>query len=117
MKEKASNHETFHRKTSNIHSNHSTNQNVSRNLDSSTTLIPDSETQSNTCSVPNITSTVASLLAEEKEKDRRRLNLIVHQLPEPIETDPQQRKECDIKETSDTIQKYLGVSVSITNAE
>ena len=35
----------------------------------------------------DITTTVASFLAEEKEKDRRCLNLIVHQLAEPTETD------------------------------
>ena len=93
-----------------------TNQKLSPNSDSTITLISDSVTQSNTCTIPSITSTVTSLLAEEKEKDRRRLNLIVHQLAEPTETDPQQRKECDIKETSDIIQKYLGVSVSVTNA-
>ena len=58
----------------------------------------------------------ASFLAEEKEKDRRRLNLIVHQLIEPTETDTQKRKECDVKETSNVIRKYLGVSASITNA-
>ena len=64
----------------------------------------------------DITTTVASFLAEEKEKDRRRLNLIVHQLEEPTETDAQKRKECDVKEISDIIQKYLGVSATLTNA-
>ena len=65
----------------------------------------------------DINTTVASFLAEEKEKekDRRRLNLIVHQLAEPNETDAQKRKECDVKETSDIIQKYLGVSATLTN--
>lgn len=64
----------------------------------------------------DIPTTVASLLAEEKEKDRRRLNLIVHQLIEPTESDVQKRKECDIKEASNIIQNYIGVSASITNA-
>ena len=63
----------------------------------------------------DINTTVASFLAEEKEKDRRRLNLIVHQLAESDETDAQKRKECDVKETSDIIQKYLGVSATLTN--
>ena len=89
---------------------------ASSNLDSAAALISDSETQPNTCTIPSITSMVASLLAEEKEKDKRRLNLIVHQLLEPTDTDPQQRKECNIKESSDIIQKYTGVSVSVTNA-
>ena len=50
----------------------------------------------------DIPTTVASLLAEEKEKDKRQLNLIVHQLLESNETDTQ-RKEYDIQETSKVI--------------
>ena len=64
----------------------------------------------------DIPTTVASLLAEEKEKDRRRLNLIVHQLMEPTETDAQKRKQRDLQETANVIQNYLGVLASMTNA-
>ena len=60
-------------------------------------------------------TTVASSLAKRRDKDRcGRLNLIVHQLTEPTETDV--KKECDIKETVDIIQNYLGVSATVNNA-
>ena len=51
-----------------------------------TSILADQQTQATNT---DITTTVASFLAEEKEKDRRRLNLIVHQLIEPIKIDTQ----------------------------
>ena len=63
----------------------------------------------------DIPTMVTSLIAEEKVKDKWRLNLIVHQLIESTKTDAQKRKEYDIQEISRVIQNYLGVSASITN--
>ena len=42
-----------------------------------------------------ITSTVASMLQEEREEDSRRLNLIIHGIPESTSEIPAERKEHD----------------------
>jgi len=42
-----------------------------------------------------ITSTVASMLQEEREKDKRKLNLIVHGVPESASDISLERKEHD----------------------
>ena len=64
----------------------------------------------------DISKIVTSALSEEKEKEKRRLNLIIHNLKESQEVDPHKRKESDIKETKELCQKYLGVQVKISNA-
>lgn len=65
---------------------------------------------------PDIHSTITTILSEEREKEKRQLNLIVHQLTESTKEDPQSRKSEDIDVSSKLIQKYLGTPVTITNA-
>ena len=79
-------------------------------------IIPTSPNQSN-ISISNITqqtnaditSTVANILSEEREKEKRQLNLIIHQLAESTKEEPQVRKAEDEEVCSKLIQKYLGV--------
>ena len=60
----------------------------------------------------DIHSTISTILSEESEKDKRQLNLIVHQLTESTKEDPQFRKAEDIHVSSKSIQKYLGIPVT-----
>lgn len=64
----------------------------------------------------DIHSIISTILSKEREKDKRQLNLIVHQLTESTKEDPQSRKTEDIHVSSKLIQKYLGIPVTITNA-
>ena len=62
-----------------------------------------------------ITSTVSSLLTEEKDQERRRLNLIFHGVPESLSEDTQTRKEHDSNLVQETLNQHLGVSATIAN--
>ena len=64
-------------------------------------------------SVANI---AVSINAEQKEKEKRQLNIIVHNLEESSASEGPARKEDDISECKSLFQKYLGVTVSIHNA-
>ena len=56
------------------------------------------------------------MLSEEKEKEKRCLNLIIHNFKESQESDPLNRKKVDINESTKLFQNYLGTQVSISNA-
>ena len=64
----------------------------------------------------DIAATVTSLINEEREKEKRKLNVIVHNLPECDDPDPSNRKSHDISKTSSIVDKYLSVSTTITQA-
>ena len=64
----------------------------------------------------DISKIITTVLSEEKEKEKRRLNLIIHNFKESQESDPQKRKEVDINESTKLFQNYLGAQVSIFNA-
>jgi len=59
---------------------------------------------------------VLSYLNEEKERSKRRLNLIVHDLMEPSSEDGATCKKEDIKQVNDLLLKHVEVSPTITNA-
>ena len=63
-----------------------------------------------------ISSIVTSYINEEKEKSRRRLNLIVHNFSESKADDGPSRKQEDISAVSSVFKKHLGISATITNA-
>ena len=63
-----------------------------------------------------IHSTVASLLAKEKEKERRKFNLIIHRIPECTSEDALERKEHDIEQVNSVLQDYLKVDVEVKTA-
>jgi len=58
----------------------------------------------------------SSLAVEQKEKEKRQLNVIVHNLVEPTASEGANRKKEGIKKCSSVFQSYLGSQVSITNA-
>ena len=57
-----------------------------------------------------------SLLSEQKEKEKRQLNIMIHKLEESTADDGQSRKQDDIKKCVSLFQNYLGAKVAITNA-
>ena len=63
-----------------------------------------------------ISSAVSSVINEEKEKSKRKLNLIVHNLPESSKDNGDDRKQEDISSVSGILDKYLGISVNIAKA-
>jgi len=64
----------------------------------------------------DITATVTLLMNEEREKEKHKLNVIIHNLPECDDADPANRKKQDISKTSYIIDKHLGVPATITQA-
>ena len=66
--------------------------------------------------VGGISSAVASVIAEEKDKDKRKLNVILHNVDEPTAEDGLARKKTDMDVAAKIFQKNLGVSVKVTNA-
>jgi len=77
-----------------------------------------SNTSSNTShSYGKTTSDVINtFLDEEKERSKRRLNVILHNVEESSADDGQTRKEQDISTASSVFDKYMGVKPSILNA-
>jgi len=67
-------------------------------------------------SAGSISTAVTSALSEERDKEKRKLNLIVHNTVEPTAEDGQARKKQDIDNISRIFQKNLGVNVKVTNA-
>ena len=51
----------------------------------------------------DISKIITTVLSEEKEKEKRRLNLIIHNFKESQESDPLNRKEADINESTNII--------------
>jgi len=76
------------------------------------------DTNPSTSLPPNdhITTVVSSYLNEEKERSKRRLNLIVHNLKEPTSEDGATRKKEDIKQINNLLQNHMEVSPTVTNA-
>ena len=64
-------------------------------------------------SVAHLTS---SIIFEQKEKEKRQLNLILHNIEESKEEDPQTRKRDDIKTATSLFTESLGVETLVTNA-
>ena len=92
--------------------------NVSKVNDSvCTPLLAKSSTSSHSNHPPaDITATVTQLMNEEKEKEKRKLNVIIHNLPECNDPDPSNRKNHDISKVSSIIDKHLSVPTNITQA-
>ena len=58
----------------------------------------------------------SSLAVEQREKEKRQLNIILHNLVKPTASEGANRKKEDIKKCCSLFQTYLGPQVSITNA-
>jgi len=57
-----------------------------------------------------------TVLSEEKEKEKRKLNLIVHRIPESTSEDALERKEHDIEQVNSVFRDYLKVDVEVDSA-
>jgi len=57
----------------------------------------------------------AAIISEEKEREKRKLNLIVHNLPESTSTEASIRKNEDTQNVTSLISKYVGVNAHISN--
>ena len=69
-----------------------------------------------TSDVSVITSTVTSLLKEEREREERKLNLIIHGVPESPSETPMDRKAYDIKQVSRVLNEVLEVDSTVEDA-
>ena len=56
------------------------------------------------------------IVAEQKEKEKRQLNLILHNTEESTEEEPLNRKKDDINKVTLLFTKYIGVETAVTNA-
>ena len=72
--------------------------------------------ESSSLSVESIASMTASIFSEEKEKDKRKMNLIVHNYPEPTSSEAQARKKEDIENISTLLNQFVNVPATITDA-
>lgn len=66
--------------------------------------------------VHDISQAVSSCMSEEKEKQKRKLNLIMHNVPESSSTEGQQRKQDDIVKVREIFANTLQVTSKVTNA-
>ena len=57
-----------------------------------------------------------SIVTEQKEKEKRQLNLILHNIEESTEKEPLKRKKDDINKVTSLFTKYIGVETVVTNA-
>jgi len=58
--------------------------------------------------VSKVTSSI-----KKKEKDKRRLNLILHNVIETNAEHPQERKQADIEDSRKSIKSYVGTDANI----
>lgn len=63
-----------------------------------------------------ITASVLSALSEAKEREKRCLNLNLHNLQKPNNDNGLVRKEADIQRAFSIIKDYLGISATVKNA-
>ena len=63
-----------------------------------------------------IANTIVNTLNEEKERERRRLNLIIHNAPESAAQDAESRKTEDIECVTDIFNVFLGANATVTKA-
>ena len=64
----------------------------------------------------SVASIAISINAEQNEKEKRQLNIILHNLEESSASGGPSRKEDDITKCKSLFQKHLGVTVTIQNA-
>ena len=63
----------------------------------------------------NLSTTFSSILSEEREKDKRKLNLILHNVPESTDINSDVRKQCDTDTAKAVFNQHLGNATSVSN--
>jgi len=69
-----------------------------------------------TISSSSVASLIASLVAEQKEREKRELNLVLHNVPESTASDSFTRKQEDIAQINSILNEYVDVKPTINNA-
>ena len=64
----------------------------------------------------NLSKTFSSVLNEEREKDKRKLNLILHNVPESTNPNSDVRKRDDTDTAVTIFNQHLGIPTSVSNA-
>ena len=64
--------------------------------------------------VESIASMTAVIVSEEKEREKQKLNLIVHNFPESMQASIRKNKDTQI--VTSLINKYVGVDARVNNA-
>jgi len=64
----------------------------------------------------SLSQLASTILSEQHEKERRQLNLIVHNIEESSSESPQSRKQEDIAKVTSLLKDHLKIKCSITNA-
>jgi len=85
-------------------------------LNKHTTQLSKVPTPVNDVALISAEQNAVSLLSEQKEKKKRQLDIIIHELEESTADDGLSRKQDDTKKCKSLFQKYLGAKVAITNA-
>ena len=89
---------------------------IANNSSSANNTDPTSSHTPTAISEESVVRLASSLAVEQREKEKRQLNVILHNLVEPTASEGANRKKEDIKKCSSIFQTYLGSQVSITNA-
>ena len=70
----------------------------------------------NTISSESVVSLTTSFVAEQKEREKRELNLVLHNAPESTTPDGSTRKQEDMANISGIFDEYVDVKPTIKNA-
>ena len=85
----------------------SSGSNIDNNISASSAQPP---------SLGDITASFSSMLSEQKEKEKRRFNLILHNISESTDSVAVNRKKHDIDSATEIFRRYIGIPVTINNA-
>jgi len=86
-------------------------------VESTYTSMSSSDSQQNQSSISDMVANITlSLTSEQKEKEKRKFNVILHNLSESTATDSSVRNQDDIDRCSSLFSNYLNATVSIKNA-
>jgi len=82
-------------------------------------VVPSNETSNNMnspISKESVASLTTSLFNEQKEREKRELNLVIHNLPESTATESAARKKADIQKVFSVLKDSLKIKPTISNA-
>ena len=67
-------------------------------------------------SADSVSNIASSLVEEQHEREKRKLNIIIHNVPESTKDDPAARKNDDIAVVTDLFQKHMKIKSTINKA-
>ena len=90
--------------------------NSSPSISQEDTATQPNSSQSQPCTPDELRNAISAVINEEKEKQKRKLNLIIHNVKESNAEQPQARKEQDLATLQDIMSSQLNIQVRISNA-